>query len=114
MNYKMGGVGNPGIGKTSNTLYLLKKLIVDHKAPIVYTIREPAGSSDIFYEFVPVVDDEKKVNDITVNVYQILARDKEFRIPSMKNRNAFYVVDPGDFEGSYNDAAASCQKRDSS
>jgi hypothetical protein len=104
------GVGNPGIGKTSTTLYLLQQLIMNQKKPVVYPIRKLSGS-DIFYEFVPILDDEKeKVSDITVKVYRLMARKKSI-IPTMENRNAFYVVDPGNFEGSCNDTDEQYQAR---
>lgn len=102
LDHPVCGVGNPGIGKTTTTLYLLQQLVMNQKEPVVYTIRKSAGSRDIFYEFVPVVENEK-VKDITVKVYKLYAGDKESEIPSMKKGGAFYVVDPGKYKGSCDD-----------
>jgi hypothetical protein len=68
----------------------------------VYTIRKSLGSKDIFYEFVPVVENEK-VKDITVKVYELYTGDKRSKIPSMRRKGAFYVVDPGTYTGSCDD-----------
>ena len=65
--HKVCGVGNPGIGKTTTTLYLLQQLIMHHKEPVVYTIRKSSGLPDVFYEFVPVVENEE-VKDMNVTV----------------------------------------------
>jgi hypothetical protein len=109
-NHPVCGVGNPGIGKTSTTLYLLQKLIVGHKVPVVYTIREVSGR-DIFYEFVPVVDNvTEKVTNIAVKVYEIFAYNKAV-IPSMQNEDACFVVDPGDFKGSCAATGRTCAAR---
>jgi hypothetical protein len=102
LDHPVCGVGNPGIGKTVTTLYLLQQLVMNQKEPVVYTIRKSAASRDIFYEFVPVVENEK-VKDITVKVYELYTGDKESEIPSMKKRGAFYVVDPGKYKGSCDD-----------
>ena len=96
------GVGNPGIGKTTTTLYLLRQLLMNLKQPVVYTIRKATGSRDIFYEFVPVIENDQ-VKDITIKVYGLFAYDKKSTIPSMKRQGAFYVVDPGKFKGSCDD-----------
>ncbi|MEM1008466.1 MAG: hypothetical protein AAGJ35_05630, partial [Myxococcota bacterium] len=102
--HKVGGVGNPGIGKTTTTLYLLQKLIMDNKEPVVYTILKRSGSLDVFYEFVPVFENEE-VKDINVTVYHINNAEKRSKIPSLKKQGAFYVVDPGDYEGSCDDSS---------
>jgi hypothetical protein len=75
---------------------------MNQKQPVVYTIRKSLGSKDIFYEFVPVVENEK-VKDITVKVYELYTGDKRSKIPSMRRKGAFYVVDPGTYTGSCDD-----------
>jgi hypothetical protein len=102
LNHPVCGVGNPGIGITTTTLYLLQQLVMNKKEPVVYTIRKTAGSRDIFYEFVPVIENEKVI-DITAKVYKLFAYDKESKIPSMEKQGAFYVVDPGKYKGSCDD-----------
>jgi hypothetical protein len=84
------------------TLYLLQQLAMIQKQPVVYTIRKSLGSKDIFYEFVPVAENEK-VKDITVKVYELYTGDKRSKIPSMRRKGAFYVVDPGTYTGSCDD-----------
>lgn len=96
------GVGNPGIGKTTTTFYLLQQLIVTHAQPVVYTIRKRAGLRDIFYEFVPDVQNGQ-VRGVTAMVHGVHANEKTRKIPSMRTQGAFYVVDPGKFEGSCDD-----------
>jgi hypothetical protein len=95
------GVGNPGIGKTTTTLYLLQQLLMVKKSQVVQTIRVAfdSGQKDLFYEFLPVIENEQVV-DITVKVYRIPAADVETTIPSMEVESAYYVVDPGKFRGS--------------
>ena len=101
LDHPVCGARNLGIGITFTTLYLLQHLVMNQKEPVVYTIRLPIGK-DIFYEFVPVVENEE-VKDITVKVYRIYAYDKRSIIPSMERESAFYVVDPGAFKGSCHD-----------
>lgn len=101
---KVCGVGDPGIGKTTTTLYLLQQLIMNQKQAVVYTIRLPSyptPEKDIFYEFVPVLDNDQVV-DVMVKVYKLLSAEKK-KIPSMNKKGAFYVVDPGLFKGSCDD-----------
>jgi hypothetical protein len=103
LHHPVCGVGNPGIGRTTTTLYLLQQLVMIQKAPVVYTIRKAAGL-DVFYEFVPEMDSENgQVNDISVKLYKIVATSKDSIIPSMEENGAFYVVDPGKFQGSCDD-----------
>ena len=92
------GVGNPGIGKTMTTLYLLQQLLMIHKKPVVYTIRMESGFRDIFYEFVPVVVNGT-VPAITVSVHNMFHHEM-IKIASMKVRGAFFVVDSGTYENS--------------
>ena len=100
-NHPVCGVGNPGIGKTTTTIYLLQRLLTENK-PVVYTIRKKSGSKDVFYEFTPVMESNQLV-DVTVKVYEIMPTEKERRIPTMNNSNAVYFVDPGKYEHSCDD-----------
>jgi hypothetical protein len=96
------GVGNPGIGKSTTSFYLLQKLVRELKSPVVYTVRKSRATepmTDIFYEIVPVFDSAAQLTDLTVTVYNILSNKKRRLIPSMRDPRAFYVVDPGKFEG---------------
>uniref|UniRef100_A0A7S2UDW3 Uncharacterized protein n=1 Tax=Attheya septentrionalis TaxID=420275 RepID=A0A7S2UDW3_9STRA len=94
------GVGNTGIGKTTTTIYLLQRLINQNK-PVVYTIRKSQSmrQDDIFYEFVPDMDEEEKVKDVTVKVYK-MSHEEIYTVPVLQEKTAVYVVDPGDFDGS--------------
>lgn len=102
-DYPVCGVGNPGIGKTTTTIYLLQRLINQNK-PVVYTIMRNQSSTsskeNIFYEFVPAMDDgEQKVKDVAVKVYKLL-QEQAYQLPVLRDKTAVYVVDPGDFDGS--------------
>jgi len=90
--------------KNDNCAIFVAALLFEEKAPVVYTNRKPAVSRHIFYEFIPLVENEQ-VTDTKVKVYFINANEKGFKIPSMKRLDAFYVVDPGQFDGSCNDTA---------
>ena len=104
-DYPVCGVGNPGIGKTTTSLYALQQLVRGRRTPVVYTIRKTWGSKDAFYEFTPVVDPEStQLNDVDVKIYQIAASEKHIKIPALKNTNTVYFVDPGDYEYSCDDA----------
>ena len=95
------GVGNPGIGKTTTTIYLLQRLIRSKKS-VVYTIRtnqETGSKPDIFYELVPVMDNEEVVVDVAIKVYKMMHSVIK-RIPVLQSSKGVYVVDPGDFRGS--------------
>lgn len=110
-DYPVCGVGNPGIGKTTTSLYALQQLVRERRTPVVYTIRKTWGSKDVFYEFTPVVDPEStQLNDVAVKIYQIAASEKHIKIPALKNTNAVYFVDPGDYEYSCDDAR-DCEAR---
>lgn len=65
---------------------------MNQKAPVIYTIRKAAGD-DVFYEFVPVMENSQ-VKDISVKVYEVLATSKPEIIASMEVKGTFYVVDP--------------------
>lgn len=96
------GIGNPGIGKTTTTIYLLQHLICNKKKSVVYTIRtsqETGPTPDIFYELVPVMDNEESVIDVSIKVYKMMHSDIK-RIPLLNSRSGVYVVDPGEFNGS--------------
>ena len=96
------GVGNPGIGKTTTSIYLLQKLVRDMHRPVIYTIRKKAGSQDVFYDITPVVKNDR-LSDVIVKVFEILPAEKSRRIPAMKNDKAVFCVDPGLYEFSCDD-----------
>jgi len=96
------GVGNPGIGKTTTSLYLLQQIVRERRKPVVYTIRKKMGSKDVFYEFTPIVENNH-LTDVTVKVYEIMPTEKLHKIPSIQNENAVYFVDPGTYEHSCDD-----------
>ena len=96
------GVGNPGIGKTTTSIYLLQKLVREMYRPVVYTIRKKAGSKDVFYEITPVVKNDR-LSDVIVKVFKILPTEKSQKIPAMKNDKAVFCVDPGLYEFSCDD-----------
>ena len=93
------GVGNPGIGKTTTSIYLLQRLIHLNKS-VVYTIRQCEGLDDFFYELIPIVEQHSgKVQDVAVKLYK-MRHERVCEIPVLKGGNSVYVVDPGDFAGS--------------
>mmetsp|Transcript_21989 Transcript_21989/g.51810 ORF Transcript_21989/g.51810 Transcript_21989/m.51810 type:complete len:638 (-) Transcript_21989:137-2050(-) len=97
-NHPVCGVGNPGIGKTTTTLYLLQHIVMIQKQPVVYTIQVPIGKG-VIYEISPVLEgDGDQVADVKVNVYWLHKNDIP-TIPTLRKRDAFYVVDPGSFKG---------------
>ena len=100
-NHPVCGVGNPGIGKTTTTLYLLQKIIMEEKSPVVYTIRCNLSMPGIYYELAPVVKNGQ-VDDIKVIVHKKKHENME-SISTLQNENAFYVVDQGKFQGSCDD-----------
>lgn len=102
--YPACGVGNLGIGKTTSTFYLLQKLLTVYKRPVVYTIRNPDGLRDLFYEFIPDARNDHLAG-ITVKVFKLFSYDKVSRIPSLLDANAFYIVDPGKSKGSCDDSS---------
>ena len=101
------GVGSHGIGKSTTSFYLLQRLVRELKSPVVYTVRKSKAAepmtTDLFYEIVPVLDSAAQLTDVTVTVYNIPSNKKGSLIPSMSDPRAFYVVDPGLFEGSCDD-----------
>ena len=90
------GVGNPGIGKTTTTIYLLQQLLMKRKVPVVYTICsvDTTSEKEIQYEFIPEVDNGKII-DIKATIYRLPEAEVASKVPSMKLDNAFCVVDPG-------------------
>jgi hypothetical protein len=93
------GVGNPGIGKTTTSIYLLQRLIHLNKS-VVYTIRQRQGSDDFFYELIPIVDQHNgEVQDVAVKLYK-MRHERVSEISVLKGGNSVYVVDPGDFASS--------------
>ena len=90
------GVGNPGIGKTTTTPYLLQQLLMERKVPVVYTICSVDTISDkeIQYEFIPK-EENGKIIDIDAKLYCKSESEVASTIPSLKVEDAFFVVDPG-------------------
>ena len=98
------GVGNPGIGKTTTSLYPLQQLVREKQIAVVYTNRRTNGSADVFYEFIPVLDgDSNKIENVDVKVYEIFSHQKGKVIPTMMNRDAVFLVDPGKYRSSCDD-----------
>lgn len=96
-NHPVCGVGNFGIGKTTTVLYLLQNLVREKQKAVVFTIQTIFGEEDIFYEFVPVVR-EDAVSDIKVKLYGGFANKMSKMIPILHNKDALFVVDPGNYE----------------
>ena len=46
------GVGNPGIGKTTTTFYLLKSLVMEEKQPVIYRLRRSKQKYEVYYYLV--------------------------------------------------------------
>jgi hypothetical protein len=85
--YRVCAVGTPGIGKTTATAILIRMLLKAGHT-VVYTIRTK-NDSEWFYEFKPTAN----AGVTSVKVYpQTLP---EFKIPSLRERSTYYVVDPG-------------------
>ena len=97
VNHPVCGVGYPGIGKTTTTLYLLQKIIMEEQQPVVYTIRCEPSEQGIYYELSPVVE-EGQVHDIEV-ILHMKFHNTMLSNSTLQNGRAFYVVDPGKFKG---------------
>ena len=83
-------VGTPGIGKTFTTPLLLRMLLLKNST-VVYIRRSPERKS-WYYEFIPKSDGTLPY---TVNVYPEASKDP-FDFPTLLNKSAYYVVDPGE------------------
>lgn len=83
---RVAAVGNPGIGKTVSTAWLIRMLL-EQRQTVVYLIRT-IDSSSWYYEFVPKSDGR-----VTTNVYPETIQ-KCF-IPSLELPSSYYIVDPG-------------------
>ena len=111
-NHPVCGVGNPGIGKTTTTLYLLQQIIMREKKPVVYTIRSESVGEGIYYELEPVLEEGScRVLDIKVILHNRSHENMLKARTSLQNKDAFYVVDPGDFKGSCNERKGILQAR---
>ena len=87
--YRVCAVGTPGIGKTRTTPLLLRMLLLKNST-VVY-IRKSSERKSWYYEFIPKSDGTLPY---TVNVYPEASKDP-FDFPTLLNKSAYYVVDPG-------------------
>ena len=101
-NHPVCGVGIPGIGKTTTTLYLLQNIIRREKKPVVFTIRCASSKEGIYYELSPLFQEGQEVHDIKVILHMKTHQDM-LRYGTLQNENAFYVVDSGKFKESCDD-----------
>lgn len=90
---KVCGVGVPGIGKTTTTFYLIQKILMEKKKPVVYALQEEAKhkSRTVYTKFVPILSDDKAV-DVFVSCVET---DEEPQNALNWDDGDYYVVDPG-------------------
>jgi hypothetical protein len=84
--YRIVAVGASGIGKTTSTPLLIRKLLSKDNTVVVYLLRTKSGLG-WYYEFVA------KGGIYTANVYP--ERLSVWSIKSLKTRATYYIVDPG-------------------
>ena len=86
--YRVCAVGTPGIGKSTNTPFLIRMLLKKGKT-VVYLVRTEKGKGWC-YEFIPSKDLSMTP---TCNVYPE-SMDPD-GIPSLLSPETYYIVDPG-------------------
>jgi hypothetical protein len=87
--YRVAAIGRPGIGKTTSTTLLIRKLLSTDNT-VVYLVRTKEKTG-WFYEFV------SKGEKYTAEVYP--ERAGWDRVESLMLRSTYYIVDPGTSEG---------------
>jgi hypothetical protein len=93
--YRVVAIGTPGIGKTTTTPLLIRKLLSTDNT-VVYLMRSNDGSG-WYYEFV------SKNGKYTAEVYPESLFPKD--IKSLRVRSTYFIVDPGDAKNTYSPAA---------
>mmetsp|Transcript_6781 Transcript_6781/g.18953 ORF Transcript_6781/g.18953 Transcript_6781/m.18953 type:complete len:633 (+) Transcript_6781:153-2051(+) len=91
VHQKVCGVGAPGIGKTTTTFHLLKTIIMEKMAPVVYAVQQLSPNKTVYMKFVPIVKDGTVV-DITVSCVE---SDRGPKSALEWQDGNYYVVDPG-------------------
>jgi hypothetical protein len=95
-SFRVTAIGTPGIGKTTSTPLLIRKLLKKGKT-VVYHVRTENRNKWI-YEFVPEGDSYR------ADVYT--ERSDLESVPSLRLRSTYYIVDPGYTEDSCNPDAS--------
>jgi hypothetical protein len=95
-------VGSPGIGKTSTTPVLIKLLMDSMDTITVVHVMKTPKETSWYYEFT------KNEGVISTSLHP--ESQPPEMIPSLRNENTYYVVDPGDFETSVNPSSDVCAK----
>ena len=85
---RMAVVGTPGIGKTTSSLFAMRLLLQMGKT-VVYLYRTPEKSNH-YIQMTP----QKRGTD-NVAVEHFLETTAATNIPALRNRETYYVVDPG-------------------
>jgi hypothetical protein len=85
VSFRVAVIGTPGIGKTTSTPLLIRKLLKKGKT-VVYHVRTENRNKWI-YEFVPEGDSYR------ADVYT--DRSDLESVPSLRLRSTYYIVDPG-------------------
>jgi hypothetical protein len=95
--YRAIAIGSPGIGKTTSTPLLIRKLLKDCKV-VVYHVRT---KDDIgwYYQFTPIVGNNGIVTQARADV---CPEDRPNGLKSLFDSSTYYIVDPGDSEDSSN------------
>jgi hypothetical protein len=89
-------VGTPGIGKTASTPYLIRMLLLERRKTVVYHVRM-VERDGWYYEFTPGPGNG---DTVLTNVYP--EQTLKSRIPSLCDPSTYYVVDPGNTQGTCN------------
>jgi hypothetical protein len=82
-------IGNPGLGKTSTSFYLLH-LLLDTLKPIVYHVRGESSRTGVYYEITP---NAGLNGGHEIRIYQE-AEVREGTIPALGTKSAYLVIEP--------------------
>jgi hypothetical protein len=95
ISIRVAAIGNPGIGKTTNTPILIR-MLYEKGEPVVYQIRT-SDKTGLLYEFIPTIDGATK-RSVQVTLYpQALPLNK---ITNLQAITTYYIVDPGEMTDS--------------
>jgi hypothetical protein len=89
-NYRVCAVGSPGIGKTTSTFVLIRLLLLRGICVVHHICRK--NTTGWIYEFRPREPNEQLSPPYICSVHEEM---KLLEIPSLGERDTYYVVDPG-------------------
>jgi hypothetical protein len=98
--YRAIAIGSPGIGKTTSTPLLIRKLLLDRKV-VVYHVRTK-DKIGWCYQFTTIVGNNGIVTQARADVFP---EDRPNGVKSLFDSSTYYIVDPGDSDDSSNPPA---------